>query len=199
MHNTEQDASMLSTASPGPSTAKSTDPSAKYDTAIGSIVLPASNTSAAGPSKKRKSATSGEGGGTGLGRGWRKGLKGYQKGDLSSPGPGAGRGETMSTSSSTGGSAAPSSRRKKAPAAAAATAATADESSLERNQDAEDFTPAMAPPGGIATSEKWANGLPGGNEQSRLTASMANAVNRQFPVGLPPKVRNACSALALPV
>lgn len=40
-------------------------------------------------------------------------------------------------------------------------------------------------------NEKWQNGLPGGNEQSRATAAMANAVNRMFPVGPLPKVRAA--------
>lgn len=181
LQTTMSSASPLNNASPGPSVSKSHD-AAKYETSIGSIVLPASSTSSAGTSRKRKP---GEGGGTGLGRGWRKGLKGYQRGDLNSPGPGAARGDVIP---GTSGSSAGSSRKRKAHTAAAAAVAAGDESTLDRNLDAEDFVPNMAPPGALATSEKWANGLPGGNEQSRLTASMANAVNRQFPVGPPPKV-----------
>lgn len=182
----EQDTTTMSNASPGPSTSVGQN-TARYETSIGSIVLPTSATSGAGTSRKRKSAAN-EGGGTGLGRGWRKGLKGYQKGDGLSPGPGAGRGETVSGTPSAATSAAPSSRKRKSQATAVALGTNVDESSLDRNADPEEFVPAMAPSGGLVTSEKWANGLPGGNEQSRLTASMASAVNKQFPVGPPPKV-----------
>ena len=121
------------------------------------------------PAKKRKAPTANPG----AGRGWRKGLKNIEKlegvslslaGGVATP--------PLAT-------AVPSKRRK--------TTVNMAEDGAEDDMD-EDFVPTMVAPGAIATSDKWQNGLPGGNEQSRQTAAMAAAVNKLFPVGPPPKV-----------
>ena len=123
------------------------------------------------PAKKRKAPTANPG----AGRGWRKGLKNSEKQD----------GVPLSLAGKAPGdlppqvAAGPSKRRK--------TAVNMAEDGAEDDMD-DDFVPNMVAPGAIATSDKWQNGLPGGNEQSRQTAAMAAAVNKLFPVGPPPKV-----------
>ena len=98
----------------------------------------------------------------GVGRAWRKGLKGYTKPE--------GLGETTPP---------PSGKRRRPNYAEDGTA---------EDEGGDEFLPTMIAPGAVVTSDKWQNGLPGGNEQSRATAAMASAVNKAFPVGQPPKV-----------
>jgi hypothetical protein len=132
--------------------------------------------SPAPPSKKKKasggtstpSSVSGSAAASGSGRGWRKGIKGK---------PEAGANDYMLPGASVAGP--PAALKRKRPA-------YGEEGG--DGEDDEEFMPAMIAPGGLATSEKWANGLPGGNEQSRATAAMAAAVNKVFPVGQPPRV-----------
>lgn len=127
------------------------------------------------PAKKRKAPTANPG----AGRGWRKGLKNSEKQEgvsLSLTGKAASGTPPPSTASAP----LPGKRRK-------AAVNMAEDGAAEDDQD-EDFVPMMVAPGGLATSDKWQNGLPGGNEQSRQTAAMAAAVNKLFPVGPPPKV-----------
>ena len=98
----------------------------------------------------------------GVGRAWRKGMKGYSRpeglGELTPP---------------------PGGKRRRPNYA---------EDGVGDDEGGDEFLPTMVAPGAIATSDKWQNGLPGGNEQSRATAAMASAVNKAFPVGQPPKV-----------
>ena len=132
---------------------------------IGNIVVPGT------APKKRKSKAAGpllDASGAPLpdGRGWRKGMKGYQKPD----------------GTATGGSTSMTQARRKRKMVS-----LADDEGDAYDDGNDEFTPSSAGPSGTAASEKWANGLPGGNEQSRITGAMASAVNKQFPVGQPPK------------
>lgn len=132
--------------------------------------------------KKRKAPTANPG----AGRGWRKGLKNIEKQE----------GVSLSLAGKAGGAATPPpsaplpGKRRKA-------AVNMAEDGGEDDQD-EDFVPTMVAPGGLAVSDKWQNGLPGGNEQSRQTAAIAAAVNKLFPVGPPPKVSRMRSNACLP-
>lgn len=132
---------------------------------VGHIVLPP----VAQNKKKKKppaSATPSTSDLNGNGKGWRKGLKGNQKPE----------GAFASTSTL-------QTKRKRN----TGSLAEDDLANAEFGDPSDEYIPQMVAPGGLATSDKWANGLPGGNEQSRATAAMASAVNKAFPVGAPPK------------
>lgn len=151
--------------------------------AAGGAAVSADEAAGGSPSASGSGATKTAGtSGTGLGRGWRKGLKGYTRREGGPPSNGRSPGST-----SAAGPIGVMKRRSKA--IASITEDAFDDAAPDTSKDAGgDFVPAMVASSGLATTDKWPSGLPGGNEQSRATAAMASAVNKAFPVGPIPKV-----------